>query len=232
MKMPTGVLVDCGAIFLGGLIGWLIGSRIGERTRNFLTTIFGFCATSIGITSIIRVNAMAPVILAVVLGSLIGDVLHLEEKITSFSGAALRKILRGKGTDLDGLLTVIVLFCFSGFGFYGVLLAAMSGEHTTLISKAVLDCFTAMVFAISLGVSVMLVSFPTIVIMLVLFYLGTFAAPMITETMLRDFMACGGILTFVTGLRVAGIKKTPVANMIPALALALPFSWLWSLLPL
>ena len=229
--MPTGIFADCGAIFLGGLIGWLIGGRIGERTRGFLTTIFGFCAASIGITSILRVNAMAPVILSVVLGSLIGDLCHLEEKITSLAGAALRKIVGDKETDLEGLLTVIVLFCFSGFGFYGVLLSAMSGDSTVLFSKAVLDCFTAMVFAISLGVAVMLVSIPTIVIMLALFGLGLLAAPLITETMLRDFMACGGILTFVTGLRVAGVKKTPVANMIPALALVLPFSWLWSLLP-
>ena len=170
--MPTGIFADCGAIFLGGLIGWLIGGRIGERTRGFLTTIFGFCAASIGITSILRVNAMAPVILSVVLGSLIGDLCHLEEKITSLAGAALRKIVGDKETDLEGLLTVIVLFCFSGFGFYGVLLSAMSGDSTVLFSKAVLDCFTAMVFAISLGVAVMLVSIPTIVIMLALFGLG------------------------------------------------------------
>lgn len=229
--MPIGVIVDAAAVFLGGFLGWRIGGKVQKSTREYLTIIFGFCACAIGINSIVRVSAMAPVILAVVLGSLIGDLLHLEDKIQSAAGAALQKLPRQDRIDMDHLLTVIVLFCFSGFGIYGVFLSSMSGDHSVLLSKSVLDCFTAMVFAISLGMPVMLVSIPTAVIMLLLFGLGKLIAPMMTETMLRDFMACGGILTLAAGLRVSGIKKTAIANMIPALLLVLPLSALWSLLP-
>ena len=174
---------------------------------------------------------MAPVILAIVLGSLIGDLTHLEEKIQSAAGAALRKLPKQGHTDMDQLLTVIVRFCFSGFGIYGTFLSAMSGDHSLLLSKAVLDCFTAMVFAILLGMPVMLVSIPTLGMLLLMFGIGKLIAPLTTETMLKDFMACGGILTLAAGLRVAGIKKTAIANMIPALALVLPFSALWNLIP-
>ena len=229
--MPVGVLVDAFAIFLGGLLGWRIGGKVQKNTREYLTVIFGFCASAIGINSIVKVSAMAPVILAVVLGSLIGDLTHLEEKIQSFAGAALRKLPQQGHTDMDQLLTVIVLFCFSGFGIYGTFLSSMSGDHSVLLSKSVLDCFTALVFAISLGMPVMLISIPTVVVMLIMFGVGKLIAPLMTETMLRDFMACGGILTLAAGMRVAGIKKTAIANMIPALALVLPFSALWSLLP-
>ena len=229
--MPVGVLVDAFAIFLGGLLGWRIGGKVQKNTREYLTVIFGFCASAIGINSIVKVSAMAPVILAVVLGSLIGDLIHLEEKIQSFAGAALRKLPQQGHTDMDQLLTVIVLFCFSGFGIYGTFLSSMSGDHSVLLSKSVLDCFTALVFAISLGMPVMLISIPTVVVMLIMFGVGKLIAPLMTETMLRDFMACGGILTLAAGMRVAGIKKTAIANMIPALALVLPFSALWSLLP-
>ena len=229
--MPVGVLVDAFAIFLGGLLGWRIGGKVQKNTREYLTVIFGFCTSAIGINSIVKVSAMAPVILAVVLGSLIGDLTHLEEKIQSFAGVALRKLPQQGHTDMDQLLTVIVLFCFSGFGIYGTFLSSMSGDHSVLLSKSVLDCFTALVFAISLGMPVMLISIPTVVVMLIMFGVGKLIAPLMTETMLRDFMACGGILTLAAGMRVAGIKKTAIANMIPALALVLPFSALWSLLP-
>ena len=67
--------------------------------------------------------------------------------------------------------------------------------------------------------------------LLLMFGIGKLIAPLTTETMLKDFMACGGILTLAAGLRVAGIKKTAIANMIPALALVLPFSALWNLIP-
>lgn len=229
--MPLGVLVDCAAVFAGGLAGALAGKALKERTRAYLTVIFGFCAMTIGINSIIKVSAMTPVILAVVLGSLLGDALGLEDKIQALAAAALKKLPRQGQTDMDQLLTVIVLFCFSGFGIYGAFLSSMSGDHSVLLSKAVLDAFTAAVFAVTLGLPVMLVSLPMLGVMLALFLLGKVIAPLMRESMLRDFMACGGVLTLVTGLRVAGVKKTAVANMIPALALVLPLSWLWGLLP-
>ena len=229
--MPLGVFVDCAAVFLGGLIGALAGKGLKERTHAYLTVVFGFCAMAIGINSIVKVSAMTPVILSIVVGCLLGDLLQVEECIQALAEAALNRLPRQGETDMDQLLTVIVLFCFSGFGIYGVFLSSMSGDHTLLLSKAVLDCFTALVFAITVGLPVMLVSLPMMGVMLLLFSLGKVIAPLMSDAMLRDFMACGGILTLVTGLRVAGIKKTPIANMIPALVLVLPLSWLWSLLP-
>lgn len=46
--------------------------------------------------------------------------------------------------------------------------------------------------------------------------------------MIADFKACGGFLMVATGLRMTKIKSFPIADMIPAMVLAMPFSWLWS----
>ncbi len=229
--MPIGVLTDCAAVALGGIIGTLAGKRIPRETREQLTVIFGFCAMGIGINSIIKASSMTPVILAVILGSLLGSLWDLEGKIQGMTSAALKRLpLRGE-TDLNQLMIVIVLFCFSGFGYYGTFLSSMSGDHSVLISKAMLDAFTAMIFAISVGIPVTLVSLPMLAIMLALFLVGKLIAPLMSEGMMKDFIACGGILTLVTGVRVSRILHTRVINMIPALILVLPLSWLWSLLP-
>lgn len=229
--MPIGVLTDCAAVALGGIIGTLVGKRIPRETREQLTVIFGFCAMGIGINSIIKASSMTPVILAVILGSLLGSLWDLEGKIQGMTSAALKRLpLRGE-TDLNQLMIVIVLFCFSGFGYYGTFLSSMSGDHSVLISKAMLDAFTAMIFAIGVGIPVTLVSLPMLAIMLALFLVGKLIAPLMSEGMMKDFIACGGILTLVTGVRVSRILHTRVINMIPALILVLPLSWLWSLLP-
>lgn len=44
-------------------------------------------------------------------------------------------------------MTVIVLFCAGGTGIYGTLDAGMTGNNTILISKSILDFFTAAIFA-------------------------------------------------------------------------------------
>ena len=52
--------------------------------------------------------------------------------------------------------------------------------------------------------------------------------PLTNETMLGDFSAVGGVLTLATGFRIAGMKSFPVANMMPAMVLAMPLSYLWN----
>lgn len=67
-------------------------------------------------------------------------------------------------------------------------------------------------------------------VLLAMIGVGKVIAPIISPTMLMDFTACGRILTLAAGLRVAGIKNTAITNLIPALALVIPLSGLWSLL--
>ena len=51
--MPLGVLVDCAAVGIGGLLGCAFGRALPQRTRELLNVIFGFCAMAIGVKSII-----------------------------------------------------------------------------------------------------------------------------------------------------------------------------------
>ena len=46
--------------------------------------------------------------------------------------------------------------------------------------------------------------------------------------MISDFKACGGFLMLATGFRMVKLKMFPIAEMIPAMILVMPLSWLWS----
>jgi uncharacterized membrane protein YqgA involved in biofilm formation len=62
-----------------------------------------------------------------------------------------------------------------------------------------------------------------------LLYIGaSLIVPFITADMQGDFSACGGIILLGTGLRICGTKSLPIGNMIPALVLVMPLSWLWA----
>ena len=70
---------------------------------------------------------------------------------------------------LTQLVTIIVLFCASGTGIYGSLTAGMTGDNSILISKSILDFFTAAIFACNLGYVVSIISIPQFLIFFVLF---------------------------------------------------------------
>ena len=229
--MPVGVLTDCSCVLIGRLLGTVLGSRFTPALREKLTMVLGFDSMAIGINSIVKANQMTPVVIAVIFGTLLGELLHLEEHITHVFGAVTRKLPHDEANfDMERYITVVVLFCASGFGIYGVLVEGMSGSPAVLQSKAVLDLCTAAVFAVTLGVAVAVIALPMLAVMLALFFVAGAIAPFVTPEMLQDFISCGGVLTIVAGMRVSGIKQYPIANMIPALLLVLPASAIWQTL--
>ena len=85
--MPTGILINLCGVLLGCLLGSLLGRLLREELRRSLTTTFGFCALTIGVTLIVRIGNLAPAVLSLVLGTLAGELL-LKEPTMSAEEAA------------------------------------------------------------------------------------------------------------------------------------------------
>ena len=234
--MPTGVIINALSVAVGGVIGALIGHKLPARLNAELTKIFGICSMGMGVSAIGLMKNMPAVIFAVIIGTAIGLAVDLGGIINS--GAAcmerpVRKLFPNKNKTLSKeeymsmLVTVIVLFCASGTGIYGSLDSGMSGDHTILISKSILDFFTAMIFGGTLGMVIAAIAIPQCIIFLIIFAAAKFIFPLTTPNMIADFKACGGFLLLATGFRIAKIHDFPVADMIPAMVLVMPVSWLW-----
>lgn len=131
---------------------------------------------------------------------------------------------------MEFYITAVALFCCSGFGWYSTLTEGITGDPSLLMSKAVLDFFTAMIFASALGAAICAIPLPQVVILLIVFGAGKLLAGVLTPTMFADLSACGGILTMAAGFRVSKIKSVPLVDLMPALILVMPFSLLWSAL--
>ena len=228
--MPIGLLCNCGAVFVGGLAGTVCGKYLTELMKEVLTIVFGLSAVANGIVSIIKVGAMPPVIMAVIVGTFFGELLQLERRVRGGLHGALERLpISTERIDMDEYVTIVAIFCASGFGIYGVLMEGMSGESSILLSKSVMDLFTALIFAGAMGAAVSLAAVPQLIVFLIIFGLSKLVVPLTTPELLSDFMACGGILTVAAGLRVSKIKDSPIINMLPALIFVMPFSSLWGM---
>ena len=227
--MPIGVLTNCAAVLLGGLLGTYLGKILSQGLKDNLPTLFGFCSIAIGINSIIKASGMTAVVLAILVGFTIGHSLHLEHWTSKFFHGLVRTLHLGGGDiDMEFYITAVALFCCSGFGWYSTLTEGITGDPSLLMSKAVLDFFTTMIFAASLGKAICAIPLPQVVILLLVFGVGKLLAGVLTPTMFADLSACGGILTMAAGFRVSKIKSVPLVDLMPALILVMPFSALWS----
>ena len=226
--MPIGVILNVLSVLLGGFLGSIAGNRLPERLKQGMTTIFGFCAMSIGISSIVLMKNLAAVIFSVIAGSFIGILLNIDGGIRAGTARLLNRLHFDTGMDEPLMVTAIVLFCASSTGIYGSLISGITGDHSILIAKSILDFFTAMVFASMIGPAVSAVAVPQLVVFLSLFYLSRIIYPMTTPTMIDDFRACGGFIMIATGFRILKLGEFPTADMIPAMILVMPLSRIWS----
>ena len=236
MLIPTGILINSASIILGGILGALAGKKLSATFKENLTLVFGICAMGMGVNAIGAMKNMPAVILAIVLGTAIGLVLHLKKRFEQ--GAMLMQKPFTKFINLEkqgvseadfmfGMITIIILFCCSSTGIYGALDLGMTGDSTILISKSILDFFTAAIFACNLGYIVSTIAIPQFLIFFVLFIVAKFIFPHTTPAMINDFKACGGFIMIATGIRMLKIKDLPVAEMIPAMVLVMPLSSIW-----
>lgn len=232
-----GPLMNSAALLVGGGVGAALRRGLPKRVRDALPLTCGIISTGVGTLMIGKVNTIPAVTLALLAGAFIGEVLYLEHGLERAIGWLQRRAQRFLPAAGDAaqtqhfvsrFVTLLVLFCVSGMGIFGAMREGMTGDASILLTKSVLDLFTALIFAAELGVLVALIALPQVVVQSALFYGATLLAPILTPAAQADFSACGGIIMLATGMRICGIKIFPIVNMLPALVLILPISAAWA----
>ena len=229
-----GPLVNAASTLSGGLAGTLLAHRVTGAVRARLNLVLGLAAAGMGIALCGRLHALAPVILALLAGAMLGEVLRIETALGRLAGA-LRRLVDRLMPDLhasglshaehsDRLVAALVLFTASGTGIFGAMNAGITGDPSILFVKAALDLVTAAVLAADLGLSIAVIAVPQVLAQLGFFMLGRWIMPLVTPEMLADFSGLGGMVMLATGLRICGLAPFPVANMLPALVLVMPVS--------
>lgn len=233
--MPTGILIDVIAVILGGLAGTALREKLSESLKDQMNNIFGLCAMCMGISTVALMRNLPAVVFSVIIGTLVGLLIHFGGGIQKGASLVLNKVMKDVSSDIISLMvTATVLFSASGTGIYGSLDAGMTGNHSVLIAKAILDFFTAVIFACKLGKSTCFIAIPQFVVLFSIFCLAKVIVPLCTDVMIADFKACGGFVLVATGLRIMKVKDFPVADMTLAMVPVMPVSYVWVtyLLPL
>jgi len=228
MEIPFGIIANSCAIVLAGLLGVLLREKIPSRILETMPVTLALAAMTIGISAIFKLTSVPVVVLSLVIGSVIGELLDIDRNLLNVMKKLQRFSIFAIGKEQQELfITLLVLFGASGTGIFGALHAGMTGDHSILLAKTVLDFFTAISFATTLGIIVSTLVIPQFVIQFLLFVLAYWVMPFVTDPMLANFQATGGIITFAIGLKIAKIKDIRAVNLIPALFIVFFITALW-----
>ncbi len=251
--MPgLGVIVNVVAILVGTAIGLAFGGLIHDRMRDTAFRAIGLSTIIIGAGMAIGgLNALgktdmgdyAPLVLvgSLVLGGIIGELLRIEHYLERF-GHWLQEIAgrmpflaptpktdepNAKGhTLVEGFVTASLLFCVGAMTVLGSIQDGL-GDPSTLYLKATLDGIASIALASTLGVGVGLSVIPVIVVQGGIALAASSMGSVMTPAVIAAIQAAGGALILGIGFDLAGIKRLPVGNLLPAILLAaLAAAWL------
>ena len=224
--MPIGITTDVLITCLGAVLGVVLGTRLPDSLKKALNNTLGIAAIAMGIVLILKVKNLSAVVLTLVIGSILGELVMLDDRIRKLVTGVVHKLMNGAAADeqfLAQVSAVVILFCCGGTGWYG--------DGSILITKSILDFVTACIFGSILGKIVPMLCIPQAIIYGALFLVSGAVQSFITLDIIADFSATGGIITLCAGLGLAGIKKDMrVLNLLPSLILIFLISSAWTAL--
>jgi len=220
-----GTLLNMASVLVGGTIGTLLGSRIPERMRETMMHGLGLVTLLLGFSLALKTSQILIVMGSILIGALLGEWWKIDVGLERLSEWIRRQLVKSLpsgslGHFTEAFITASLVFCIGPMSLLGSIQDGLTGDFGLLAVKSLLDGFSALVFASSLGVGVL---FSIIVILVYqggITLLAGATQQILTTPMINEMTATGGIMIIAIGLLLLDIKKIRVANLLPSLVIA------------
>jgi uncharacterized membrane protein YqgA involved in biofilm formation len=231
-----GTILNAFTVLAGSAAGLLIGNRLSQRIQESVVTGLGLVTMFVGISNAGETENVIVPLLSLVLGAITGELLRLDVQLERFAGWLQSRIGRRAGPEpaaeeagpdsrqrfIEGFVTASLVFCVGPLTFVGSIQDGMglASGFDQLAIKSVLDGFASMAFAASLGIGVMFSVITVLGVQGGLAILGALAGEFMTDPMIDEMTAVGGLILIGLSLVLLDVKKPRVANFLPGLLFA------------
>ena len=230
----TGTFINVAAILIGGTIGLLFGARIPEKFKNTVIAGMGIFTVALGLDMFLESKNQLIVLGALLIGALIGEWIGIEDWLQSLGQALEKRFSRETETGsssrfVRGFMVSSLLYCIGPIAILGSIQDGLTGDYNLLAVKSTLDGFASIAFASTLGVGVLFSSLPILVYQGGVSLLAHQLNAIVTDPMMAEMTATGGILLIGVGIsNLLDIKRIRVGNFLPALIAAPLIVWVLS----
>jgi len=218
-----GTIINVIAVILGSVIGLVFRSKVPQRLINISFVGIGIFTMILGIQMAIASQEQLFLVFSVVIGSIIGELLDIDKGLINISEWIKKKLNSDNDRFTDGLITAFLLFCMGSMTILGAIEAGINGNIDLLKTKSLMDGFGALALSSTLGIGVLFSAIPLLIYQGALTLLASSLQDYLTQPMIRELSAVGGILLIALAFNILEIKKIKVSNMLPSLLVILIF---------
>ena len=221
-----GTVVNVITVLVGTFAGVMVGNRLPERMRTAVLQVVGLFTLVIGGRDAFGTRNVVFPLVALILGAVLGTALRIEERLEALGEAVRRRFEKGTDDDdsrfVEGFVAASLLFCIGPLTILGSIRDGLGGpDHAQLLLvKAALDGTVAVAFASTMGWGVGFSALTVVAVQGTLTLAAGAADRVLTERMIVEMTAAGGVMVMGIGLRLLDVKKVAVAAFLPALVLA------------
>lgn len=227
-----GTLINVTCILLGGTIGRFAGNRLKPNVQDTVMTITGIGVMMLGLggtmqhmlvitDGALNTSGTLMMIISLALGSAIGEMLQIEQKVQQF-GEWLKHKSNSNGDPyfVTGFVTASCTVCIGAMAIIGSIQDGTTGDYSILLAKGIIDAIIICIMASTLGKGCIFSAIPVAIVQgittIIAFFIGSF----LPAQALSNLSYVGSILIFCVGLNMLRTKQIRVANTLPSILIA------------
>ena len=229
-----GTIVNTIAIIVGATVGLLFGQAFPDKMKKTIIQGIGLSVLLIGGSMALKTENTLVVIASLVSGGILGELIDIEYQLEKFGRwLELKFSKNGQSTGFtNAFVTASLIYCVGAMAIMGALESGLRGNHTILYAKSMLDGITAIVFASSMGIGVLVSAIPVLIYQGLLTISAELLQVVLSPQVITEMGATGGLLIVGIGINILEIKQIKVGNLLPGLFMAIPITILFTRLHL
>lgn len=223
----VGTLVNVASVVIGSIFGVLLKGKLSEKISETITKGLALCIMIIGISSALNGNDQMLLVISVAVGALIGEIIDIDLRLNNLGNKLQSMLAKGENSTLsEGFVSATLLYCIGAMAILGAMDSGLKGDHSLLFTKSILDGITSIVLASTLGIGVMLSAVSILLYQGSITIFSIFLQKYVVDSMITEVSAVGGVLILGIALNMLKIVNIKVANLLPALFVAVAYYYI------
>lgn len=215
-----GTIVNAIAIIAGSVAGIVLKGGLPERMSQTIMQGVGLCVSLIGLSGALKgMDYLMEIIFFIVIGTIIGEGFNIELRLERLGDRLEKRFSKNGSTFSKGFVTASLLYCVGAMAIMGSLDSGLTGNHETLFAKSILDGIISIVLASTLGIGVAFSAVSVFIYQGSITMLAGVLSSVLTDAVILQMSATGGLLIFGLGLSMVLSTKVKVGNMLPSVLL-------------
>lgn len=221
-----GIALNAAAIFFGSIIGSIFKKKayINDLTvlaiSIMLISIVGFLENIFDISEMqLTSNALMIVIFSLIAGSIIGEFIHIEDRLSRASN--------GKNMAYNAFIDAMLFFGVGGLQISGSILLGVNGDSGQLFIKSLVDFPFALVFGATYGKITSLSAIPVAIVQIIIAMASRVFGFIFNESLIAQLCSMGYIILFFSGFNLISEKnKINNVNMLPGILIIFVYNFI------